>query len=124
MRAPRLIAAVAAVPLALAACSSSSSTGTSSATSTAASTGASASASAEPVTITLWHGQTADAAKAMEDLAADYHKSHPLVTIKVAPGASTTDELKQKIAAGFVADTYPDVSYTYGSWAGELAQLP
>lgn len=120
MSASRLLAALAVVPLALAACSSTSSTPTS--TGPTGSTSATVSAEAVPVTLTLWHGQTADAAKAMDDLAADYHASHPLVTIKVSPGASTTDELKQKIAAGFVAGNYPDVSYTYGSWAGELAQ--
>ncbi len=118
MRIPRLLVAVAIVPMALVACSSS----TSSPVATGSTAAPASSGAVEPVTLTLWHGQTADAAKAMEDLAAVYHQSHPLVTIKVSPGASTTDELKQKIAAGFVAGNYPDVSYAYGSWAGELAQ--
>ena len=74
------------------------------------------------VTITIWHGQTADAEKAITDLAAKYHSLHPNVTVVVQPGASNTDDLKQKIAAGFVSGDYPDASYVYGSWAGELGQ--
>jgi multiple sugar transport system substrate-binding protein len=112
MRAARLLAVIAASSLAVAACASSAAPPTDPSASVDPNT---------PVTITVWHGQTADAAKVMEALAADYHRIHPNVTVTVAPGASTTDELKQKIAAGFVAGTYPDASYVYGSWAGELA---
>ncbi len=109
----RTAAAVAAAATVLAACASGSEV--------PATTSPSASYDSKaPVTITVWHGQTADAAKAMADLAAKYHAAHPNVTVVVQPGASNTDDLKQKIAAGFVAGDYPDVSYTYGSWAGEL----
>jgi len=73
------------------------------------------------VTITWWTGQTTDAEKTAEDLAAEYMKAHPNVTIKTSPGASTTDDLLTKLSAGFTAGTYPDISYAYGSWAGELA---
>jgi multiple sugar transport system substrate-binding protein len=73
-----------------------------------------------PVSITWWTGQSADAETLLEGLAKDYMGLHKNVTIKVAPGASTTDDLKQKIAAGFVADNYPDLSYAFGSWATEL----
>ncbi len=106
---------VLALALGLAACSSSTSgTGVSNAPSAADSTA--------PVTITMWHGQSDDAAKAITALSAEYMKEHPNVTINVQPGASNTDDLKQKIAAGFVAGDYPDISYAYGSWAGVLAQ--
>ena len=111
----RLGAATAVVAaLALAACSS--------APSPAGSSMPSVVDSSAPVTITVWHGQTEDAAKAMETLAAEFTTTHPNITVKVEPGAPTTDELKQKIAAGFVADNYPDMAYAYGSWAGVLAQ--
>ncbi|GAA1996576.1 ABC transporter substrate-binding protein [Catenulispora subtropica] len=72
------------------------------------------------VTLTMWSGQTADAEKSLENLAADYHKAHPNVTIDVTPGAPTTDELLQKISAGFVGNTFPDISYAFGSWASQL----
>ncbi|TCO54830.1 ABC transporter substrate-binding protein [Actinocrispum wychmicini] len=73
------------------------------------------------VTITWWTGQAADPEKVLEDLAAEFHKAHPNVTINVSSGASTTDALLQKITAGFAGDQYPDISYAYGSWASELA---
>ena len=113
----RLLAIAGAVLLTagLAGCSSSSQD-------QAPSTNPSAADSTAPVTITMWHGQSDDAAKAIAALAAQYMKLHPNVTVKVEPGASTTDDLKQKIAAGFVAGDYPDIAYAYGSWAGVLAQ--
>jgi multiple sugar transport system substrate-binding protein len=73
-----------------------------------------------PVTLTWWTGQDADAEKLLEGLAKDYQAQHPNVTIKVSPGASTTDELLTKLSAGFTSNTYPDISYAYGSWATEL----
>ncbi len=128
MRPPtaRLLAVVTAVGL-LAACTSASSpaaggSGAQVPGGTGGTTGAAPTFDATaPVTITVWHGQSADAAKVMADLAAAYTKLHPNVTVKVTAGAGNTDDLKQKIAAGFVSDTFPDVSYIYGSWAGELA---
>ncbi|GAA4246104.1 ABC transporter substrate-binding protein [Dactylosporangium darangshiense] len=76
---------------------------------------------AAQVTITWWTGQTTEAEKTAEDLAAQYTKAHPNVTIKTSTGASTTDDLLTKLSAGFTGGSYPDVSYAYGSWAGELA---
>ena len=73
------------------------------------------------VTITWWTGQDADAEKQAEQLAAEFHASHPHITINTSAGASTTDDLLTKLSAGFASDTYPDISYAYGSWAGQLA---
>ncbi|MET0423039.1 MAG: ABC transporter substrate-binding protein, partial [Actinoplanes sp.] len=36
------------------------------------------------------------------------------------PGAPTTDDLLTKLSAGFAGGSYPDISYAYGSWAGDL----
>jgi multiple sugar transport system substrate-binding protein len=76
---------------------------------------------AAQVTITWWTGQTTEAEQTAEKLAAEYSKAHPNVTIKTSAGASTTDDLLTKLSAGFTGGTYPDVSYAFGSWAGELA---
>ncbi|WP_344308272.1 ABC transporter substrate-binding protein [Fodinicola feengrottensis] len=76
---------------------------------------------AAKVTLTWWTGQASDAEKTLEGLAADFHKLHPNVTINISAGASTTDDLLQKLSAGFASNQYPDVSYAYGSWASELA---
>ena len=75
-----------------------------------------------PVSITWWTGQSAEAEKLLEGLAAEYSKAHSNVTITVSPGASTTDDLLQKVSAGFVSGTYPDLSYAFGSWATQLGQ--
>jgi multiple sugar transport system substrate-binding protein len=72
------------------------------------------------VTITWWTGQTETAEKTAEALGAEYHAAHPNVTVNVSPGAPTTDDLLTKLSAGFTGGSYPDVSYAYGNWAGDL----
>ncbi|MFC7496265.1 MULTISPECIES: ABC transporter substrate-binding protein [unclassified Nocardioides] len=72
------------------------------------------------VTITWWTGQDSEANALLQDLVDDYTAEHPNVTIEISPGADTTDDLLQKLQAGFAADEYPDISYTYGSWASVL----
>jgi multiple sugar transport system substrate-binding protein len=73
------------------------------------------------VTLTFWTGQTSDAEKLLEKLAGEFMQAHPNVTIKTSPGASVTDDLLQKLTAGFASNTYPDISYAYGAWSTELA---
>lgn len=73
------------------------------------------------VTLTWWTGQTAEAQKTAAALAGQYHEAHPNVTIKTSTGAPTADDLLPKITAGYAGGNYPDISYVYGSWAGELA---
>jgi multiple sugar transport system substrate-binding protein len=71
-------------------------------------------------TITVWSGQDDAAEKIIEKLAKDFEKLHPNVTVNMSPGASSTDQLLQKLSAGFAGNQYPDVSYAFGSWAGQL----
>lgn len=102
-------AAVAVSMIALSACTSTEAPG--------------ASASTDPnaaVTLTWWTGQSDAAEKLLEDLAAEFTKLHPNVTIKTSSGASSTEELLQKLSAGFASGTYPNISYAFGSWASEL----
>ncbi|MFF1571970.1 ABC transporter substrate-binding protein [Leifsonia sp. NPDC058292] len=72
------------------------------------------------VTIEVWSGQVDAAQKAIEGLAKEFEKDHPNVTIDLSPGASSTDQLLQKLSAGFAGNQYPDMSYAFGSWAGQL----
>ena len=72
------------------------------------------------VTIEVWSGQSDEAETVIEGLADEFEKAHPNVTINMSPGASSTDELLQKLSAGFAGNKYPDISYAYGSWAGQL----
>ncbi len=114
-RLTRLLATVAGAALALTACG-----GTTGSTSAPTKVGP-----LDPKTkveITWWHGQSAEAAAILAKLAREYEKDHPNVTINDSAGASSTDELLQKMQAGLASNTYPDVSYAFGSWAGKLAQ--
>ncbi|MBZ5738726.1 ABC transporter substrate-binding protein [Nocardioides mangrovi] len=74
------------------------------------------------VTITWWTGQDSEADELLQKLADEYTADHPNVTIDLSPGADTTDDLLQKLQAGFASGDYPDVSYTYGSWASVLGK--
>jgi multiple sugar transport system substrate-binding protein len=73
------------------------------------------------VTLTWWTGQTPEAETAAEQLADQYHRLHPNVTIKTSTGAPVADDLLTKVTAGYASGNYPDISYAFGSWAGELA---
>ncbi|MEO7017817.1 MAG: extracellular solute-binding protein, partial [Leifsonia sp.] len=72
------------------------------------------------VKIEVWSGQSDAAEKIIEGLSRQFEKAHPNVTIDMSPGASSTDQLLQKLSAGFAGNQYPDVSYAFGSWAGQL----
>jgi multiple sugar transport system substrate-binding protein len=72
------------------------------------------------VTLTMWSGQTESAEKILQKLVAKYEKLHPNVKINLSPGASSTEELLQKMSAAFAGNDYPDISYAFGSWASQL----
>lgn len=84
--------------------------------------GAATSDASARVSLTWWTGQSDTAEKTLEGLAREFEKAHPNVSIDTSAGASVTDDLLQKLSAGFASDKYPDVSYAFGSWASELAQ--
>lgn len=72
------------------------------------------------VTITWWTGQSDEAQNILEGLAAEFEELHPNVTIEISPGASSTEDLLQKLSAGFAGNSYPNISYAFGAWASEL----
>ena len=72
------------------------------------------------VTLTMWSGQTEQAEKILAQLVKKYEKLHPNVTINLSPGASSTEDLLQKLSAAFAGNDYPDISYAFGSWASQL----
>lgn len=75
-----------------------------------------------PVTLEMWSGGSDETVAFTKELADEFHQEHPNVTINVSRGASTTADLLQKITAGFAGNTYPDISFAFGSWAGELEE--
>ena len=72
------------------------------------------------VSLTWWTGQDAEANDTLKGLAAEFMKAHPNVSIDTSPGASSTEDLLQKLSAGFAGNSYPDISYAFGSWASQL----
>ncbi|MBK6873212.1 MAG: ABC transporter substrate-binding protein [Kineosporiaceae bacterium] len=128
-RVRRVLVLMAALPLLLTACvsadpepGSSAASGSGAASSGAAAATLAPSDAAAPVTLTWWTGQEAEAQKILDGLAADFTKAHPNVTIQTSPGASTTDALLPKMLSAFAADTQPDISYAFGSWASQLGR--
>ncbi len=72
------------------------------------------------VSLTMWTGQSDEAQALLEGLATEFETDHPNVSIDISSGSSSTEELLQKLSAGFAGDSYPDISYAFGSWASEL----
>lgn len=72
------------------------------------------------VTLTWWTGQSDEAQTLLEGMAAEFEDLHPNVTVDISPGASSTEELLQKLSAGFAGNSYPNISYSFGAWASEL----
>ncbi len=72
------------------------------------------------VKLEMWTGQTDQAQKVLEQLVEEFEADNPNVTIEVSAGASSTEDLLQKLSAGFAGNKYPDISYAFGSWAGQL----
>ncbi|MET0304110.1 MAG: ABC transporter substrate-binding protein [Microbacteriaceae bacterium] len=72
------------------------------------------------VTITFWTGQSDEAHKLLTTLAQEFEDENPNVTVDISEGASSTEELLQKLSAGFASNNYPDISYSFGSWASQL----
>lgn len=74
------------------------------------------------VTITMWSGQTDEAQGYIKKLVAEFEDEHPNVTIDLSAGASSTEQLLQKLSAGFAGSNYPDISYAFGAWASQLEE--
>lgn len=103
----RLLALLATTGLALAACGGSD--------------GDKGGADGGPVTITMWHANVDTAAKMMEDLAAEFHASHPNITVQVEQG-SPGDQMLSKLSTVLSTDKRPDIAYVFGTDTPSLAR--
>ncbi|WP_214317434.1 ABC transporter substrate-binding protein [Nonomuraea sediminis] len=77
-----------------------------------------------PVELTWWHGQVESQAKVVEQLAADYNKTHPGVKVVPAVGTTNVDDMLQKVQAALAGGKAPDIAYMYGTWMPHLAKNP
>ena len=104
MRRYRLLAALAATTLVLAACGSGDHS------------------AGNGKAIEIWEGYTGAEAKAFSALVAQYDKTHPGVTVQ--PLFVNNDNTLTKVQAAVRGGTPPDIAYLYGSWAPNVAQIP
>lgn len=85
--------------------------------------GADAGASDEVVTIEFWHGQNDTALLTLQDLVADFERSHPNIKVDMSGGV-LSDAMLQKVLAALAAGSYPDVAYIFGSDLANIARSP
>src|SRR5580700_12019323 len=124
-RKPAIVAVAVAAALAIAACSSSSSSSSSSSTSASSSS----SSSSANVTLTWWNnGNTQPLLGVWQSVAAEFHASHPNVTINIDPIQSDLFTTKMPIA--LKSDNPPDIFQQWGGGqeatqftSGKLANL-
>jgi raffinose/stachyose/melibiose transport system substrate-binding protein len=124
-RKPAIVAVAVAAALAIAACSSSSSSSSSSSTSASSSS----SSSSASVTLTWWNnGNTQPLLGVWQSVAAEFHASHPNVTINIDPIQSDLFTTKMPIA--LKSDNPPDIFQQWGGGqevtqftSGKLANL-
>ncbi|RKS76709.1 carbohydrate ABC transporter substrate-binding protein (CUT1 family) [Actinomadura pelletieri DSM 43383] len=74
------------------------------------------------VRIVFWHGQTQIAQKALDELVAEFNRTHPKIKVESQSGGSTADQLLPKVTAALVSGSYPDISYIYGSDLASIAR--
>jgi multiple sugar transport system substrate-binding protein len=75
------------------------------------------------VTIDFWHGQNDTALLVLEDLVADFERSHPNIRVDMGGGV-LSDAMLQKVLAALAAGSYPDVAYIFGSDLANIARSP
>ncbi|WP_328606915.1 ABC transporter substrate-binding protein [Amycolatopsis sp. NBC_00345] len=76
-----------------------------------------------PVTIELWHGQSDVGRKVIEELVADFERTHP--GIRVNPGGGVlADAMLQKVMAALASGSYPDIAYVFGADLASVARSP
>jgi multiple sugar transport system substrate-binding protein len=75
------------------------------------------------VTIDFWHGQNDTALLTLQDLVADFERSHPNIKVDMGGGV-LSDAMLQKVLAALAAGSYPDVAYIFGSDLANIARSP
>src|SRR5215813_1811492 len=106
---PRLtaVACLSVLAAVLAACGSSS--GGSKTTSSSA-----AGSAKDAQQITLWHGYDRGEATELNNLVAQFNKTHPTIHVNVVFDGGN-DTALQKVLAGLAGGKAPDIAYLYGS---------
>lgn len=75
------------------------------------------------VTVELWHGQTDTGRAVIQELVAEFNRTHP--KIRVDPGGGVlADSMLQKVTAALASGSYPDIAYVFGSDLASIARSP
>lgn len=72
--------------------------------------------------VTVWNGWTGAEGKAFGKLVDQYMSDHPGVDVSVLQ--VNQDYALQKVSTAVRGGTPPDISYLYGSWAPNIAEVP
>jgi multiple sugar transport system substrate-binding protein len=90
---------------------------------TLAGCGTDSAATGGPVTINFWHGQNDASAPVVEDLVAEFERTHQNIRVDMSGGV-LSDAMLQKVLAALAAGSYPDVAYIFGSDLANIARSP
>lgn len=81
--------------------------------------------SAGPVTITVWHGQSAGpGTDKLMALVAEFNRTHPGITVNASPGSTGTESILQKVTAALAGGDPPNVAYSFGSNVANISRSP
>ncbi len=72
--------------------------------------------------ITIWHGWTGPEGKAFSALVDQFGQDHPDIHVSVLQ--VNQDYALQKVSTAVRGGSPPDISYLYGSWAPNIAEVP
>ncbi|MFE1801873.1 ABC transporter substrate-binding protein [Streptomyces sp. NPDC059517] len=75
------------------------------------------------VRIEVWHGQTDTGRAAIEDLTAEFNRTHPRIRVDLGGGV-LSDAMLQKITAALASGSFPDIAYIFGSDLASVARSP
>ncbi|RLL69470.1 ABC transporter substrate-binding protein [Streptomyces sp. Z26] len=76
------------------------------------------------VTVELWHGQSDTGRKAVEELVADFNRTHPRIRVDAGGGGVIADAMLQKVTAALASGSFPDIAYVFGSDLASVARSP
>jgi len=78
----------------------------------------------EKVSLVVWDGETNIPGGTAKDLAAEFHRLHPNITVTMTPGATGSSTILQKVTAALAGNTTPNISYLFGVDVAQIAQSP
>lgn len=76
------------------------------------------------VTVELWHGQTDTGRDAIEELVAEFNRTHPDIRVDAGGGGVLADAMLQKVTAALASGSFPDIAYIFGSDLASVARSP